>query len=92
MLIIIPMKRIHMSNSEIQIKKALLDARLRQIDIARNLRITRQGVSAIVRGKHSSLRVKRAIAKATRKRVEELWPLEPRRVQGFAQNHKRRAA
>jgi len=81
-----------MSTTEIEIKKALLDARVKQIDIARNRHVSRQFVSNVIKGLRTSMRVKKAIAKATRKRIEDLWPPEPRRVQGFAQNDKRKAA
>ncbi len=62
---------------EIEIKKALLDARVKQTDIARKLRITKQYVNVVIKGRRSTLRVRKAIAKAAGKRFEELWPSGP---------------
>jgi transcriptional regulator with XRE-family HTH domain len=66
-----------MSPTEIEIKKALLDAQIKQIDVARKLRISRQFVNKVIKGQRPTRRVRRAIAKAVGKRVEELWPSGP---------------
>ena len=69
-----PMRMNYMSIREIEIKKALLDARVKQIDIARKLRISRQYVNVVIKGRRNTARVRRAIARAAGKRVRDLWP------------------
>lgn len=71
------MRRNYMSITEIEIKKALLDARVKQIDIARKLKITRQFVNIVIKGRRPTKRVRMAIAKAVGKRLDELWPSGP---------------
>ncbi len=72
-----------MSPIEIEIKKALLDARVRQIDIARKLVVSRQFINKVIKGQRPTKRVRKAIAKAVGQCVEDLWPQT---------NHKRKAA
>ncbi len=71
------MKRKDMSTTEVEIKKALLDARLKQIDVARKLQVSRQFVNAVIKGQRPTRRVREAIAKAVGKQVDELWPSKP---------------
>lgn len=66
-----------MSVTEIEIKKALLDARVKQIDVARKLHLSRQFVNNVIKGQRPTKRVREAIAKAVGKRVDELWPPGP---------------
>ena len=71
------MNRKYMSITEIGIKKALLDARLKQIDVARKLHVSRQFVNSVIKGQRPTRRVREAIAKAVGKAVDELWPSKP---------------
>ena len=49
-------------------------SRVKQIDIARKLRISRQYVNVVIKGRRNTARVRRAIARAAGKRVRDLWP------------------
>lgn len=61
-----------MSNREI---KALIVLKGTSIsDIARQARVSRQWVSMVVNGHKKSKRIRKAIAQAVGKPVEELWP------------------
>lgn len=68
-----------MSPIEIEIKKALLDTGVRQIDIARKLKISKQYLHKVVKGQRRTVYVRKAIAKAARKRMRDLWPSSPSR-------------
>lgn len=59
---------------EKKIKKALIDADVKQVDIARKLRISYQYVHVVIKGRRRTARVRMAIAKAAGRPVEELWP------------------
>ncbi len=60
-----------------EIKKGLIDVDLTQTDIARKLKISKQYVNVVIKGRRRTLRVRKAIAKAVGKRIEELWPSGP---------------
>jgi len=45
-----------------------------QAEIARKLKITRTAVCMIVKGRGESKRVKKAIAKAIKMKISEIWP------------------
>lgn len=60
--------------SIIEIKVALLRSKQTQAQIARRLGISKQYVNTVIKGKRTTMRVRKAIAKAVGKRVEELWP------------------
>lgn len=62
---------------EKEIKKALIDADIKQIDIARKLGITRQYVHVVIKGHRRTAYVRKAIAKAVGRRVDELWSSGP---------------
>ena len=66
-----------MSSIEVEIKKALLDARVKQIQIARKLRVTKQFIHSVIKGQRRTAYVRKAIAKAAGKRIEDLWPSRP---------------
>ncbi len=71
------MKQGNKSTTEIEIKKALIDADVKQIQIARKLRISKQYVNKIIKGQRRTAYVRKAIARAAGKRLEELWPSSP---------------
>lgn len=52
----------------------MMERGIRQVDIARRLRVTRGMVSAVLNGHSMSARVRRAIARALGMRVADLWP------------------
>ncbi len=61
-----------MSNREI---KALIVLKNKSITgIARDARVTREWVSLVVNGHRKSQRIRKAIAQALGKSVEDLWP------------------
>ncbi len=61
----------------VQIKIQLLRAGKTQASIARDLGVNRSFVNNVIKGHRSTLRVRKAIAKAVGKRIEELWPSSP---------------
>jgi len=67
----------------LEIKIALIRSRKTQAQIARKLGVSKAQVTMVIKGKRAQKRVRRAIAKAVGKRVEELWPYS---------NHNRKAA
>ena len=70
------MKQYDQSN-QIEIKIALLRAQKKQTDIARKLGITKQFVNCVIKGQRRTAYVRKAIAKAAGKRIEDLWPSGP---------------
>jgi plasmid maintenance system antidote protein VapI len=60
-----------------EIKKALIDADVKQTDIARKLGITKQYIHVVIKGQRRTAYVRKAIARAAGKRFEELWPSRP---------------
>ncbi len=56
------------------IKVLLVVAGVKQVDIARRLRVSRSFVSEVVAGKKRTYRIRRAIARALGVTVAELWP------------------
>ena len=73
----------------IEIKIALIRANVLQSKIARKMGVSKVIVTNVIKGRRTSMRVRKAIAKAIGKRVEELWPPEPRKIQGLQENHKK---
>jgi transcriptional regulator with XRE-family HTH domain len=61
----------------LEIKILLLRAGITQASIAKKIGVTLPFVNQIIKGQRSTGRVRRAIAKAVGKRVEELWPSGP---------------
>jgi transcriptional regulator with XRE-family HTH domain len=57
-----------------KIKTALKQAGVRQIDIARMLKITPVSVHDVVIGKRRNPRIRKAISLATGRPESELWP------------------
>jgi lambda repressor-like predicted transcriptional regulator len=61
----------------LEIKIALLRAGKSQAKIARRLGVSKAQVTMVIKGKRAQKRVRRAIAKAVGRRVNELWPSGP---------------
>lgn len=61
-----------------KIKAMMVLQGVKQADICRELNVKPSTVSLIVSGKKKSSRVRKAIAVALGKRVEDLWPERPR--------------
>ena len=58
------------------IKARLLEAGIKQVDIARQIGVDPSAVSAIIAGRKRSRRVREAIARALGVKIQELWPEE----------------
>ncbi len=71
------MKRNNKSSIHKEIKKALIDADATFADIARKKKVSRQFVHSVAAGKRHTERIRKAIARAARKRIEDLWPSGP---------------
>lgn len=71
------MKWNNKSSTHKEIKKALIDADATLAGIARKKKVSRQFVHSVATGKRRTERIRRAIARAVGKRVEELWPSGP---------------
>ena len=56
------------------IKGLLVMACIKQVDIARAQKVSRAIVSEVVSGRKKSARIRRAIARALKVRVSDLWP------------------
>ena len=67
----------------IEIKVALIRAKKTQAQIARKLGVSKVIVTHVIKNQRTSHRVRRAIAKAIGRRINELWP---------ESNNKRKAA
>ena len=87
----------------IEIKIDLIRANILQSQIARKLGVSKVIITNVIKGRRTSRRVKKAIAKAIGRRVEELWPADAEAMAGRPscvetsagrpeQNHKRKAA
>ena len=63
--------------SPLEIKILLLRVGITQTSIAKKLGVTLGFVNQIVNGQRHTKRVRKAIAKAVGRRVEELWPSGP---------------
>jgi len=61
----------------IEIKIALIRANVLQSKIARKLGVSKVIVTNVIKGRRTSMRVRKAIARAVGRRVEELWPSGP---------------
>lgn len=61
----------------LEIKILLLRAGVTQSSIAKKIGVTPPFVNQIIKGQRPTGRVRRAIAEAVGKRVEELWPSRP---------------
>lgn len=58
------------------IKALLIEAGIKQVDLARQLGVDPSAVSAIVSGRKRSRRIRLAIARVLQCRVQDLWPDE----------------
>ncbi len=58
------------------IKALLVEAGIKQVDLAKQLSVDPSAVSAIVSGRKRSRRIRLAIARALRYDVRDLWPDE----------------
>jgi transcriptional regulator with XRE-family HTH domain len=63
--------------STIEVRIALLRSRKTQVQIARRLGISKQYVHKVAKGQRRTAYVRKAIAKAAGKRIEDLWPSSP---------------
>jgi len=61
----------------VDIKILLLRAGVTQTSIARKLRVSLGFVNQNINGQRATKRVRKAIAKAAGKRIEDLWPSGP---------------
>ncbi len=86
------MREIDKSNIETEIKKALLDAHVKQVQIARKLGIAKQYVHSVIKGQRRTAYVRKAIAKAAGKRIEDLWPENHKKPQNHVEFGARKAA
>ena len=66
-----------------EIKILMIRAGVKQISIAKKLGVSDAYVNQTIKGIRNSARIKRAIARALKQPMEELWP---------EQHHKRKAA
>ena len=76
------MKSMSKSDQAVEIKKALLDAKVTQAEIARELGVSGDYVSVIITGRYLSRgpgsdRVREAICRKTGRTMQELWGTDP---------------
>lgn len=63
----------------LQIKIALLEAGIEQKEIAKRIGVTPPAVSQVIHGISSSIKIRRAVAEALGKSIDDLWPNGTRR-------------
>jgi DNA-binding XRE family transcriptional regulator len=57
-----------------EIKILLLEHDIKQVQIAKKLKVSRTAVSLVIKGTAQSRRIKAAIAQALKMKIEDLWP------------------
>ena len=60
--------------SKKQIKILLLQNDVKQADIARKLKVSKQAIHNVIKGIAESRRIKIEIARAVGMRIEDIWP------------------